>query len=1123
MNNLITALSIRLASPEDIRSWSHGEVKKPETINYKTLKPERDGLFCERIFGPVKDYECHCGKYKKIRYKGVICNRCGVEVTTSKVRRERMGHIELAFPVAHIWFVKMVPNPFAALLDMPTKQVERVIYLDAYIVVEVDYKRREEEMERIRQTVEMEMQLRTDEKEKQNLARGLEIFENAYEKQLLTDPEFRALEAVNITLSKHLGRHYENIVVASIGAEAIQKLLKKVDLEEEARRLRREIKEATGAKLLKRIKQLQIVEAFRRSKQRPEWMILEVLPVLPADLRPMVMLQGGRLASADLNDLYRRLINRNNRVKHQIEMGAPNSILVHEKRLLQESVDALLDNGRKQRPIIGAQGRPLRSLSDILRGKEGRFRKNLLGKRVDYSGRAVIVVGPHLKLHQCGVPKEMALELFKPFVMRALMDKGFAASQKSAKKIIERMDPVVWDVLEDVVKEHPVLLNRAPTLHRMSIQAFEPVLIEGKAIQLHPLVCPPYNADFDGDQMAIHVPLSQEAQAEARALMLSTHNIISPAHGDPIIVPTQDIVLGLHYLTKVRKDAKGSYEETMEVFSNPNEAILAWEFGQVDMHAPIKVRVEDSKILDITVGRLIFSEILPERMRWWDLEKPELDKKIIRKLIKDCYKLYGEERTAQFLDDIKELGFKVSTKSGISFSVSDLDMPSERERIIKETEERVEETNEAFEQGIISPDEQERQIIELWREASERVTSQLMRNADMFNPVVMMAKSGARGSERQIVQLSGMRGLMSDPFDRLIKDLVVKSNFYEGLPILEYFISTYGARKGLVDTALRTAHAGYLTRRLVDVAQDVIVRSDDCRTVRGLEVSAIKDEEGNVIERLAERIKGRCPVEDIINPQTGEVMVKANELISEEMAEEIEKAGVKSVRIRSPITCEEELGICARCYGADLSNGNLVAKGTAVGIIAAQSIGEPGTQLTLRTFHTGGTAGRTLVDRVGGLTTLWKREAIKTIQEDMRKGLVDLEGMTSKEATTALQKILKALEIPEKGIHRVEGLFEVSKTLRGEAIIVEKDGVVADIKVERKGLPTVVVHSKEKVREELIGEVIAEDVKVPITKKVRVSEELIGKVIARDVKDPETGNIIVHAGTKLQKEDLEKL
>jgi DNA-directed RNA polymerase subunit beta' len=1099
MNNLITALRIRIASPDDIRSWSHGEVKKPETINYKTLKPERDGLFCERIFGPVNDYECHCGKYKKVRYKGVICNRCGVEVTTSKVRRERMGHIELAFPVAHIWFVKMVPNPIANLLDMPTKQVERVIYLDSYIVTDVDYKRREEEMDKIRETVEMEKQVVGREEDKKLLDVGLDVFERAYEKMLLTDSEFRGLEAVNRTISKRLGKHYENIVVASIGAEAIQKLLKKIDLEEEARRLRKEIKELSGAKLIKRIKQLQIVEAFRRSKQRPEWMILEVIPVLPPDLRPMVMLQGGRLASADLNDLYRRLINRNNRVKHQIEMGAPVSILTHEKRLLQESVDALLDNGRKQRPIIGPQGRPLRSLSDILRGKEGRFRKNLLGKRVDYSGRAVIVVGPELKLHQCGVPKEMALELFKPFVMRALIERGYAASQKSAKKVIERMEPVVWDILEEVVKEHPVLLNRAPTLHRMSIQAFEPVLIEGKAIKLHPLVCPPYNADFDGDQMAIHIPLSQEAQAEARALMLSTHNIISPAHGDPIIVPTQDIVLGIHYLTKVRKDAKGAYEQTGEIFANPNEAILAWEFGEVDMHAPIKVRIGEN-IIDITVGRLLFSEILPEDMRWWDLSKPEVDKKLIRNLIKQCHKTYGEERTAEFLDALKELGYRIATKSGISFSVSDLNMPTEKERIIRETEERAKEIDEAYQQGIISPDEQERQIIDLWREASEEVTRQLIANADMFNPVVMMAKSGARGSERQIVQLSGMRGLMSDPFDRLIKDLVVTSNFYEGLPILEYFISTYGARKGLVDTALRTAHAGYLTRRLVDVAQDVIIRIDDCGTVRGLEVGPVKDESGNIIVRLAERIKGRCPVEDIKNPQTGEVMVKANELITEEMAEEIEKAGVKSVRLRSPITCEAELGVCARCYGADLSTGKLVAKGTAVGIIAAQSIGEPGTQLTLRTFHTGGTAGRTVVDRVGGLTTVWRREAIKTIREDMERGLVDLEGMTTKEVTTALQRILKALEIPEKGIHRVEGLFEVSKTLRGEAIIVEKDGVVVDIREERAGLPTVIVHSREKV-----------------------SEELLGEILGQDVKDPETGKVILTAGTKLKKDDIRLL
>lgn len=1100
MRKLLTSIRIKIASPDDIRKWSYGEVKKPETINYKTLKPERDGLFCERIFGPVKDFECHCGKYKKIRYKGVVCNRCGVEVTTSKVRRERMGHIELAFPVAHIWFTKMVPNPFALLLDLPTKQVERVIYLDAHIVVEVDYKKREQEMDIIEQTIEMETQLLSREAEKEELRRGLEVFKEAYEKKLLTDTEFRALDAVNRTLRKRLGKQYENIVVAQIGAEAIQTLLKKIDLEEEARRLRKEIKEVTGAKLIKKIKQLQLVEAFRRSKQRPEWMILEVIPVLPPDLRPMVTLPGGRLASADLNDLYRRLINRNNRVKHLLEMGAPVSILNHEKRLLQESVDALLDNGRKQRPIIGGQGRPLRSLSDILRGKEGRFRKNLLGKRVDYSGRAVIVVGPQLKLHQCGVPKEMALELFKPFVIKALIEKGYATSPKSAKKVIERMEPVVWDVLEEVVKEHPVLLNRAPTLHRMSIQAFEPILIEGKSIQIHPLVCPPYNADFDGDQMAIHIPLSLEAQAEARSLMLSVHNIISPAHGEPIIAPTQDIVLGVHYLSKVRENAKGAYSSTGEIYANPEEATLAWEFGYVDMHAPIKVRVNDGKIIDITVGRLLFSSILPEEMRWWDLSKPEIDKKMLRNLIKECYKRYGEERTAQFLDDMKDLGFKVATKAGISFSVTDLYMPTNREEIIKKTEEEVERINRAFQEGIISPEEEENQIIQQWSKASEQVTQELLRNADMFNPVVMMARSGARGSERQIVQLSGMRGLMSDPMDRLIKDLVVKSNFYEGLSILEYFISTYGARKGLVDTALRTARAGYLTRRLVDVAQDVIIRSVDCGTKKGLEVTAITDEEGREIESLAERIKGRCPAEDIINPHTGEVIVKANEVISEEKAEEIEKSGIKSVRIRSPITCEEALGLCARCYGVDLSNGKLVARGTAVGIIAAQSIGEPGTQLTLRTFHTGGTAGRSLVDRWGGLTTLWKRAAILTIREDMKRGLVDLESLKSKEATAALQRILKALEITVKGVHRVEGLFEVSKTLRGEAIVTEKEGVVVDIKVEKKGLPWVVIHSREKVSEDLVGEVLGED-----------------------LKEPGNGKILLSAGTKLKKEDIRNL
>ncbi len=1094
-----SALKIKIASPDEIRNWSHGEVKKPETINYKTLKPERDGLFCERIFGPVNDYECHCGKYKKIRYKGIVCNRCGVEVTTSKVRRERMGHIELAFPVAHIWFVKMVPNPFSALLDMPTKQIERVIYLDAYIVVEVDYKRRETYAEAIKETIEMEKQLLSKDKEREELDKGLEIFFQAYPKMLLTDTEFRAVDAVNRVLVKRLGKQYENIVEVSIGAEAIQKLLKKIDLEEESRRLREELKHTTGAKWLKRVKQLQIVEAFRRSKNRPEWMILEVIPVLPPDLRPIVPLQGGRLATSDLNDLYRRLINRNNRLKHLVEMGAPVSLLNHEKRLLQESVDALLDNGRKARPVMGPQKRPLRSLSDILRGKEGRFRKNLLGKRVDYSGRAVIVVGPHLKLHQCGVPKEMALELFKPFVQRALIEKGYATTPKGAKKLIESVDPVVWEVLEEVVKEHPVLLNRAPTLHRMSIQAFEPVLVEGKAIQLHPLVCPPYNADFDGDQMAIHVPLSLYAQAEARSLMLPMHNILSPAHGEPIIAPTQDIVLGIYYITKIRETAKGSYNETGVIFANPQEAILAWEFGEVDIHAPIKVRVDNGEIMDITVGRLLFSLILPENMRWWDNQKPEVTKKVLRNLIKECHVKNGVARCAQFLDDIKELGFKMATKAGISFSVSDLNIPTQRHKILEETEKFIQEINDAFQQGAISPDEKEGQIIEQWGRVFEEVTRDLLENVDEFNPVYMMAVSGARGSERQLVQLSGMRGLMSDPFDRLIEDLVVKSNFYEGLSILEYFVSTYGARKGLVDTALRTAHAGYLTRRLVDVAQDVIVRSDDCGTVRGVEVSAILDEEGGVVESLAERIRGRYTVEEVIDPQTGEVIVGRNEEITEEKAKRIEEAGIRTVRIRSPITCEEELGICARCYGVDLSNGKLVAKGTAVGIIAAQSIGEPGTQLTLRTFHTGGTAGRSLVDRVGGLTTLWKKQAILTIREDMKKKFIDLSDMTDKEISSVLQKLLKALEIPEKGIHRVEGLFEVSKTLRGEAIISETEGIVKEIEMERKGLPRVVIHSKEEVSEEIAGEVLAEDVK------------------------DASGATIIPAGTKLTKKDIEYL
>jgi len=920
------AIKIGLASPEKIREWSRGEVKKPETINYRTLKPERDGLFCERIFGPTKDWECHCGKYKRVKYKGVVCDRCGVEVTRSKVRRERMGHIELAAPVAHIWYVKGIPSRMGLLLDMSPRALEKVLYFVSYVVIDPGDT-------------------------------------PLTKKQLLSEKEYR----------EYLEK-YGNRFRAGMGAEAIKELLQEIDLEKLSKELRAEIKESTGQKRVRAIRRLEVVQAFIDSGNRPEWMILEVLPVIPPDLRPMVQLDGGRFATSDLNDLYRRVINRNNRLKKLLDLGAPDIIVRNEKRMLQEAVDALIDNGRRGRPVTGPGNRPLKSLSDMLKGKQGRFRQNLLGKRVDYSGRSVIVVGPELKVYQCGLPKEMALELFKPFVMKRLVDKGLAQHIKSAKRMVERVRPEVWDVLEEVIKEHPVLLNRAPTLHRLGIQAFEPVLVEGRAIKLHPLVCPAYNADFDGDQMAVHIPLSMEAQAEARFLMLAANNILKPQDGKPVMTPTQDMVLGCYYLTADEDGVPGEGK----YFSSPEEALMAYQLGYIHIHAKIKVKMtreingeKKSKVIETTVGKIIFNEAIPQDLGFVDRNNPEtafnleindlVDKSKLGKILDRVYRIHGPTKTAETLDKIKELGFKYSTKAAITISVSDMVIPKEKEKLLKEADEMVAKIEAQFRRGLISEEERYEKVIETWNMTTEKVTEALMATLDKFNPIFMMAHSGARGSKNQIRQLAGMRGLMADPSGRII-ELPIRSNFREGLNVLEFFISTHGARKGLADTALRTADSGYLTRRLVDVSQDVIVREEDCGTDEGIYVEEIR--EGNeIIEKLSDRIIGRIAAEDIVDSE-GNVIVRRNEMINEEEAERIEKAGITRVKIRSPLTCRSRHGVCRMCYGRDLATGELVNIGEAVGIIAAQAIGEPGTQLTMRTFHTGGVAG---VDITQGL------------------------------------------------------------------------------------------------------------------------------------------------------------
>ena len=919
------ALQIGLASPEKILEWSHGEVKKPETINYRTLKPERDGLFCERIFGPTKDWECHCGRYKRGRYKGIVCDKCGVEVTRAKVRRERMGHIELAVPVSHIWYFKGIPCRMKMLLDMSPRALEQVLYFAAYVV--------------------------TDPGET-----------NLQYKQVLTDKEYREAQEI----------YGPKAFKAGMGAEAIRELLCDLDLEKLEKELREEIAGSSGQKRANAIKRLEVVEAFLKSGNRPEWIILTVIPVIPPELRPMVQLDGGRFATSDLNDLYRRVINRNNRLKRLLELRAPDIIVRNEKRMLQEAVDSLIDNGRRSRPVTGPGNRPLKSLSDMLRGKQGRFRQNLLGKRVDYSGRSVIVVGPELKMYQCGLPKEMALELFKPFVMKKLVKGGFAQNVKGAKRMVERVSPEVWGVLEDVIKDHPVMLNRAPTLHRLGIQAFEPVLVEGRAIKLHPLVCTAFNADFDGDQMAVHVPLSVEAQAEARFLMLASNNILKPQDGRPVVSPTQDMVIGCYYLTMERPGAKGEGK----IFSSEDEAIMAYQTGAVSLQAKVKVRIAREwegqthhKVIDTTVGRLIFNNAIPqdlgfvERNTLDEMFRLEIDHLVVKKdlgnIVDRCYRKYGPTKTSETLDRIKKLGFTYSTRGGVTVGFQDIQVPEEKKAYIAEAEKQVEEIDNLFRMGLLSNKERRDRVIKVWEGTTEKVSKALMDSLDPFNPIYMMANSGARGSTAQIRQLAGMRGLMADPSGQII-EVPIRANFREGLSVLEFFISSHGARKGLADTALRTADSGYLTRRLVDVSQEVIVREEDCYAARGeapkgMVITEIR--EGNkLIEPLKARILGRYTVEPVVDPNTGELIVGADEMISFEQAERIEKAGIQSVVCRSVFTCRSDHGVCAKCYGANLATGGHVDIGEAVGIIAAQAIGEPGTQLTMRTFHTGGVA-----------------------------------------------------------------------------------------------------------------------------------------------------------------------
>ena len=1264
-------IRIGIASPDEIRTWSYGEVKKPETINYRTFRPERDGLFCERIFGPVKDWECHCGRYKKVKYKGIVCERCGVEVTRSKVRRERMGHIELAAPVCHIWYLKGVPSPMALILDITPRPLEKVLYFASYIVTAVDRGKINSRLSDIRSAVTEETEAILEEKagiadrltldfnreiaenrakaaasaaeaearlesgevvvleegqepetvlmawtdeviaQKQNylierikqeekdstermeeLAASLLLLEKIEKKQLITEDQFRATERLLEVLLRRLGGDWEDVIRAGLGGAAIKELLLEVDLEKLSRELKIEIANTQGPRRIRSIKRLEVTEAFLASRARPDWMILDAVPVISPELRPMVQLDGGRFATSDLNDLYRRIINRNNRLKKITEIRAPESIVNHEKRLLQEAVDALIDNGRRTRPVVGSNNRALKSLSDMLKGKEGRFRKNLLGKRVDYSGRSVIVVGPHLKLHQCGLPKEMALELFKPFVMKTLVESGLTGNIKTAKRMIDKMRPEVWDALEIVIREHPVLLNRAPTLHRLGIQAFEPILVDGKAIQVHPLVCHAFNADFDGDQMAVHVPLSAYAQAEARILMLSSHNLFSPAHGGPIVAPIQDIILGSYYLTMM-KELKAGERPRDYVFASPEEAVLAYDMDMLELHEPISVRLPHrasfapdaettieviglkrhydadgndlvpmkNGVVDTakftTVGRLIFNEILPPHIKYTD---PYLLKTLVKKgvsqVVTDVYETHGKEACITFLDDIKSIGFKYAMKGGITIAMTDMDSPPDRDVLIKGAEDDVRKANTQYNRGMLTMAERKQKVLTTWMQASEKIANSIMERIDQYNPLYIVTDSGARGSKKQLSQLSGMRGLMSDPFGNLIEDLPIKSNFHEGLNVLEFFVSTHGARKGMADTALRTADAGYLTRRLVDVAQDVIVRAVDCGTTHGITVREIQDG-GDVLEKIGERVKGRYPSVDIVNPLTGEVIVEAStdildpqsrelddfrvatdDLVDVDTGEVVKRKGdvftVKetedllargvrranllrkkaaathmydittsiTVHLRSVLTCELRQGVCAKCYGRDLATGRLVDIGVATGIIAAQSIGEPGTQLTMRTFHTGGVAGTYLT---GVANVKQKRQNnLRELHNDIQTGVVKLEEAegSERERVRSIQAVLKVLEDQVGGLLRVVELFEARKP-KGQAIVTEHAGFVSAI--ENKGLRNVVINVRQELNEALAHQGLGTD--------ASSGEEILDS----------DGEVIVKAGEALTDKALKRI
>ncbi len=1239
-SNLFDKIRIGVASPEDIKGWSHGEVRKPETINYRTFKPERDGLFCERIFGPVKDYECACGRYKKIKYKGIVCERCGVEVTRSKVRRERMGHVELAAPICHIWYLKGVPSPLSLILDISPRQLEKVIYFASFIIIDLEAEKIQELLPRILDMVEEEKlsiqsqmrelefeslnrfskemidnpdeyfdesfvrermkanfdRIRAEYRDADERVRDLDIAAEILGKlevnQLIEEDKWRAISKMLDAVTRRMKTDLSALVHANIGADAIKELLHRVDLDSLARGLRHEIVVTTSQRRARAIKRLELVEAFQQSKSRPEWMIQDIVPVISPELRPMVQLDGGRFATSDLNDLYRRIINRNNRLKKIIEIQAPESIINHEKRLLQEAVDALIDNGRRARPVVGSNQRPLKSLSDMLKGKEGRFRKNLLGKRVDYSGRSVIVVGPYLKLHQCGLPKEMALELFKPFVMKTLVERKITQNIKTAKRMIERMHPAVWDGLEDVIKEHPVLLNRAPTLHRLGIQAFEPILVEGKAIQLHPLVCHAYNADFDGDQMAVHVPLSMQAQAEARVLMLSTQNLFSPADGKPVVSPIQDIVLGCYALTYTNKAGAARLAEVEEkwkkdseknpapyIYGSPEEVLFQFDSPNADrigLNNPVKVRVMrptyrpdseidfrdpqtgieykyetaenefgeeiqelkplsqdfESTIVTTTPGRLIFNAVLPYPMRYSDKYlQVELTKKAIAETIVTCHKEVGQNGTIKLLDDMKQLGFTWASRYGISIAMTDMDPPKRRTEMLDEADDKANRVLQQYSRGLISFREMQESLVKLWTGTYDEIGNAIVDSMHQENPLSIITVSGARGSIKQLAQLSGMRGLMFNQFNEVIYELPVKSSFQRGLSMLEFFVTTHGARKGLADTALRTADAGYLTRRLVDVSQDVIIRAKDCETTEGVHACRLTFE-GKVIETMGERALGRCAIGVIKDPATkGDVTIDG-EIITQEQSKALdkieaayydelegaegddaqkvifdkyEKFGFRvddhsrlGILIRSAISCELELGICAKCYGTDLASQKLVEEGVAVGIIAAQSIGEPGTQLTMRTFHTGGVAGSKTIARTNQYKTgkfvrqfqedfqqatstdlasfdpgklLESQESVvKTLLQSPRAEEKESKKKSTTRSTKAAEKAAEKLDSESRklwersrkkffyswtgessGIVRVEEIFEARRQPRGKAIICPVTGIVADIQKSSYG------------------------------------------------------------------------